>query len=353
MTPISELLSIYREHADEQLSLACQFADGCPERLAAAIRYSLLAPGKRLRPALVMMAAEACGGSRESASPAAVAVEMIHAYSLIHDDLPAMDDDDLRRGRPTTHIEFGEATAILAGDALQAQAYVHLCRSVSDPSIVARLTAELAVASGAAGLVGGQEDDLAAESMSVDQFESPRLAREHLDSIHRRKTGALFVACARMGAISVGANDESTNALGRFAELFGLVFQITDDILDCISTDEQLGKRTQKDIVRGKFTYPSLMASESLAASMVAPSSRSTSVTATSPDSVSVVDDSQAYNLGGALDMNDAVDLDAGIHLARTRAAGLIEEAHETLGLLGPSAQRLHTMADYLLERTS
>ena len=352
MTLISDLLSGYREDADEQLTRAGRFSDGCPQRLADAINYALLAPGKRLRPALVMMSAEACGGTRENAYPAAVAVEMIHAYSLIHDDLPAMDDDDLRRGRPTTHIEFGEATAILAGDALQAEAFAHICQNVTDPNICSQLIGELAMASGARGLVGGQEDDLAAESLSIGQFESPRLARKHLDSIHCRKTGALFVACARMGAITANASSDAVDALGRFAELFGLVFQITDDILDCTATDAQLGKRTRKDVDRGKFTYPSLMAAENTAISSRA---RPPSPLPCPPPGGTLPhpDSGGAFNSVGALDTNESVDLDAGIHFARTRAAELVEEAHETLGLFGPSAQRLKTMADYLLERTS
>ncbi len=149
---------------DSALQGACQFGDGCPEHLSAAIRYALLAPGKRIRPALVLMAAEACGGSFDAAMPGAVAVEMIHAYSLIHDDLPAMDDDDLRRGRATVHIEFDEATAILAGDALLAEAFSHLAHQVSAPERAAEAIRVLADAAGPTQLVGGQADDLAAES---------------------------------------------------------------------------------------------------------------------------------------------------------------------------------------------
>lgn len=310
---IGDQLAPYQSAIEDSLAKATEFADGCPARLGDAIRYALLAPGKRLRPALVMMAAEACGGQIDAARPAAVAVEMIHAYSLIHDDLPAMDDDDLRRGRPTTHIEFGEATAILAGDALQAEAFSHLYRSTANPAEAARLIGELAIAAGACGLVGGQEDDLAAESIGIEDFPSPRDARLHLESIHRRKTGALFVACARMGAISAGANQESVEALGRYAELFGLAFQITDDVLDFTATDEQLGKRTQKDAGRGKFTFPDLMAAEH-----------------------------GAHN-----------NLTAGIEYSRTHAATLIQDAHDSLALLGASGERLHRLADYILERTS
>ncbi|TWT96377.1 polyprenyl synthetase family protein [Neorhodopirellula pilleata] len=321
---IDSQLAPFRASIEESLAKACQFADGCPPRLADAIRYSVLAPGKRLRPALVMMAAEACGGSIDDARPAAVAVEMIHAYSLIHDDLPAMDDDDLRRGRPTTHIQFGEATAILAGDALQAEAFGHLVRNVSDPATAARLIGELATAAGACGLVGGQEDDLAAEKIGIEDFESPRSARLHLESIHRRKTGALFVACVRMGAISANAGAEVIKDLGRFAELFGLAFQITDDVLDFTATDEQLGKRTQKDAGRGKLTFPHLMAAEQSALSQ----------TSANP-------------------ATSEVDFRAGIEFARAHAASLIRNAHDSLKLLGASAERLHIMADYILERTS
>lgn len=325
MSPLIDAqLAPFRAPIEESLSRACQFADGCPVRLADAIRYALLAPGKRLRPALVLMAAEACGGSIEDASSAAVAVEMIHAYSLIHDDLPAMDDDDLRRGRPTTHIRFGEATAILAGDALQAEAFAYLIRSIPDPATAARLVGELAVAAGVCGLVGGQQDDLAAEKISVEDFGSPRLARLHLESIHRRKTGALFVASVRMGAISADAGVDAIEALGRFAEFFGLAFQITDDILDFTATDEQLGKRTQKDAGRGKLTFPHLMAAEQ-----------------------SVVNTRSISSHPGE------VDLQAGIAFARAHATSLIRNAHDSLELFGASAQRLHIMADYILERTS
>jgi len=321
---IDAQLAPFRTLIEESLSDACRFADGCPVRLADAIRYAVLAPGKRLRPALVMMAAEACGGAAGDARPAAVAVEMIHAYSLIHDDLPAMDDDDLRRGRPTTHIQFGEATAILAGDALQAEAFSHLARNVSDPGTAVRLIGELAAAAGACGLVGGQEDDLAAEKIRIADFRSPLSARKHLESIHRRKTGALFVACVRMGAISAHAGLDEVEALGRFAELFGLAFQITDDVLDFTATDEQLGKRTQKDAGRGKLTFPHLMAAENSVAK----------------------EDSSSLSSGD-------VDFQAGIAFARSHATSLIQDAHDSLKLFGASADRLHIMADYILERTS
>ena len=158
---VLQIAARYRAMVDEALASRVRFGDGCPERLAEAVRYSLLAPGKRLRPILVLMAAEACGGRCEAAMPAACAVEMVHAYSLIHDDLPAMDDDDLRRGRPTCHRAFDEATAILAGDALLTLAFETLAEEVQPSRIAARCCSVLAKACGACGMVGGQADDMA------------------------------------------------------------------------------------------------------------------------------------------------------------------------------------------------
>lgn len=340
MLAAPELLSHYRDLIEPSLSDACRFAGGCPDRLGEAIRYAVLAPGKRLRPTLVMMASQACGGDIDVARPSAVAVEMIHAYSLIHDDLPAMDDDDLRRGRPTTHIEFGEATAILAGDALQAEAISHLYRSTPDRFVAAQLMGELAIAAGATGLVGGQEDDLAAERISVDDFGSPRAAREHLESIHRRKTGALFVASVRMGAIAAGGSPEAIASLSRFAELFGLAFQITDDVLDFTATVEQLGKRTQKDHARGKLSFPYLLAAERDAAG-----------------SESLLIQGESNGIGyppeGGLKTRAHADLRAGIFLATQHATSLIADAHNAIALLGTPAEPLHIIADYILERTS
>ncbi len=330
MSDIEELLQPYRSAIEPALEAATEFGPGCPEKLREAIRYALLAPGKRLRPALVMMSAEACGGSISDALAPAVAVEMIHAYSLIHDDLPAMDDDDLRRGRPTTHIQFGEATAILAGDALQAAAFSHLYRYCREPARAARLMGELALAAGPAGLVGGQEDDLAAENIRIDQFASPLAARKHLESIHRRKTGDLFIACAKLGGIAAGGSDEQIDALVQFAGAFGLAFQITDDVLDFTASDEQLGKRTGKDSERGKFTFPDLMAAEQADKSQL--------------------ESNQAAGRTGHV---TATEIHPGIELARDHAAAGIRDAHRSLELFGARAVRLGQMADYLLERTS
>lgn len=238
---------------ESALEAACQFSDGCPSRLAEAIRYSLLAPGKRLRPALVLMACEAAGGTIERAMPAAVAVEMVHAYSLVHDDLPAMDDDDLRRGRPTTHVRYDEATAILAGDSLLAMAFRHLGDAIADPLAAHRCVQVLGRAAGPEALVGGQADDLAAELGEVP-------ATQHqVEAIHRRKTGALFAAAVKMGGILGGGDLATLDRLEQYSGPFGLAFQVVDDCLDHTATDQQMGKRTGKDAARGKLTYPGLL----------------------------------------------------------------------------------------------
>jgi geranylgeranyl diphosphate synthase type II len=222
-----------------------------PEKLDEPVRYALLSPGKRLRPALALASAEAAGGRANAALPAAIAVEMIHAFSLVHDDLPAMDDDDLRRGRPTTHVRFGEAAAILAGDALMSLAYREILRAPVDPPGPARLSAELAEATTA--MIAGQTDDtLGAGEPSL----------ETLRQIHVRKTGALLRACCRMGGISAGASAEALDALTRCGDALGLAYQIADDLLDVEQTAEALGKRTGKDADRGKLTYPGVLGVE-------------------------------------------------------------------------------------------
>jgi geranylgeranyl diphosphate synthase type II len=219
--------------------------------LAEAISYCLLAPGKRLRPRLVLLAAEACGGAVPAALPAAVAVEMVHAYSLVHDDLPAMDDDDLRRGRPTCHKQFDEATAILVGDALLARAFEVLATEIQPPARAARCCAELAKAAGPMALVGGQADDLAAEFSDVGV--------DRLQSIHRRKTGALFRASLQLGSICADANGHQQQALAEYGEDLGHEFQIVDDLLDIDGEEHSVGKRLGKDRRRGKATYPALV----------------------------------------------------------------------------------------------
>ncbi len=244
----------HRDLIEAALVKSLAFGSGCPSHLAEAIRYSLLAPGKRLRPQLTLSAAEACGGAVNDAMPAAVAVEMVHAYSLVHDDLPAMDNDDLRRGRPTCHRQFDEATAILAGDALLTRAFEVMAAEIEPPQRAARCCAELARAIGAGGMVGGQADDLAAE------FRHIGLAR--LQSIHRRKTGALFGAAIQLGAIAADASPEQRQWLAAYGDNLGHAFQIVDDLLDVSGEEGRVGKRLGKDRKRGKVTYPALLGVE-------------------------------------------------------------------------------------------
>jgi len=224
--------------------------------LLEAMRYSLLAGGKRLRPVLALAACEAVGGTLEAAMGFACAIEMIHTYSLIHDDLPCMDDDDLRRGRPTNHKIYGEAIATLAGDALLTDAFSLLARSgaaaVSVPSAALLATvAELAEAAGSAGMVAGQAIDLLGEGRTM--------TIEELEYLHRRKTGALFIAAVRGGARLGGASHAQLEALEAYARALGLAFQVIDDILDVEASTEQMGKRTGKDVAHGKNTYPGLI----------------------------------------------------------------------------------------------
>jgi geranylgeranyl pyrophosphate synthase len=241
-----------------------------PPVIDAAMRYSLLAGGKRLRPLLVLAAAEAVAGpegerARDEALPAACAVEMIHTYSLIHDDLPAMDDDSLRRGRPTSHVVHGEGMAILAGDGLQAEAFAVLARSPAspDPIVRARKLRTLLVvaeAAGAAGMVGGQAIDLAADPAHAraDGRGPEPLDAEALGDMHARKTGALIRASVLAGAIMGGADDRALEALDRYARAIGLAFQIVDDVLDVEGASAELGKTAGKDAASGKPTYVSL-----------------------------------------------------------------------------------------------
>ena len=233
-----------------------------PKSLRKAMRYSIFAGGKRLRPVLCLMAAEAVGGRAAAALAPACALEMVHTYSLIHDDLPAMDDDDFRRGRPTSHKVFGEAMAILAGDALLTLAF-ETAASVKDARAAGRLCAELAEGAGPAGMVGGQVYDMESEGKRPNA----RLVEE----IHRRKTAALIRAAARMGGIAGGATPRQLAALTRFGEALGLLFQVTDDILDETGDEAKMGKRLHKDAAAGKQTYPrahGLSAARKLAASL-------------------------------------------------------------------------------------
>jgi geranylgeranyl diphosphate synthase type II len=266
--------------------------EGCPAQLREAIDYSLLAPGKRLRPLLALMAAEACGSpSDDLALPAACAVEMVHCYSLVHDDLPAMDDDDLRRGRPTCHKVYGDGLAILVGDALLTLAFEVLARDVKPAAAAAESCGVLARAAGAAALVGGQADDLAGIDAANDL--------DSLLSIHRRKTGAMFLASLELGALAANATSAQRAALHEYGAALGVAFQIADDLLDVEGNEAQLGKRVGKDAGRGKLTFPVLL----------------------------------------------------GVEESRQWAVALIDEACAALAALGQRAASLEALARYVLER--
>jgi geranylgeranyl diphosphate synthase type II len=295
----ADFLNGRREAIDARLDAALRPLPGIPGGLLEAMRYSLLAPGKRLRPLLVLLAAGACGCQGEEPWPAAIAVEMVHVYSLIHDDLPAMDDDDLRRGLPTCHVRFGEATAILAGDALLTTAFQVLAEGYPG-ACAAACCADLARAAGAAGMVGGQADDLA---MEAGALEDRTLAG--LEQVHVRKTGALIRACMRLGVRAAHASspegppDGLLERLDGYGRRLGLAFQITDDLLDVTGDAGRTGKKVGKDAGRNKLTYPGLL----------------------------------------------------GVEESRARAEALGREARELLQPLGPAAGRLHDLVTFVLTR--
>jgi geranylgeranyl diphosphate synthase type II len=304
LNDLSAYLDARRTEAEKHLRAALAPRPGLPDALLEAMRYSTLAPGKRLRMLLVVLAAEACAEVRDvNPWPAACAVEMIHAYSLIHDDLPAMDDDDLRRGQPTCHKKFGEALAILAGDALQALAFEQL--AVGYPPVTAAACClDLARAAGGAGMVGGQVDDLAWERAAVAPpggGETPPL--QALEHLHDRKTGALIRAALKLGVRAAHGGQEPSDALlqrfDAYGRCLGLAFQITDDLLDVEGDDSRAGKRVRKDAARGKLTYPGLL----------------------------------------------------GVSESRRRAERLCREAIEHLTPLGPRADRLTALVSFVLER--
>jgi geranylgeranyl diphosphate synthase type II len=253
-----ELSGYLRQHAatvDAALDRWLPGADLLPARLHQAMRYSVFAGGKRLRPILIIAACEAVGGATERVLHAACAMEMIHTYSLIHDDLPAMDDDDFRRGRPTNHKVYGEAQAILAGDALLTEAFRLLADPQAnrdlDPLVVLRVIETVARCAGSQGMVGGQVVDMESEGQPVDYAT--------LQYIHTRKTGALFLASIQTGAWLGGGSEAQVAALTRFGESAGLAFQIADDILDIVGSQEEIGKDVGSDQARGKATYPALL----------------------------------------------------------------------------------------------
>lgn len=288
-----DYLETCRSRVDAELDR--RIASGsASDRLQEAMRYSVLGGGKRIRPALTLAAASALGQSMDAALVPACAVELIHAYSLVHDDLPAMDNDDLRRGRPTAHIAFDEATAILAGDALQAMAFEWLAEAPGVET-VARLAMvrELAGASGHRGMVGGQSIDLESVGKS--------LSLTQLETMHRHKTGALIEASVRIGALTAPeVDDRSLDALTGYAKALGLAFQVQDDLLDIEGDTEIIGKPQGSDVARAKPTYPALL----------------------------------------------------GLSGAREHLASLLENALESLQIFGPEADPLRAMADYVVART-
>lgn len=292
-TTLGEITAVLRHEIEAALARYLDAAHTWPTRLREAMRHSLLAPGKRLRPLLVLLAAKACGQDSPAAMPVGCAVEMVHTYSLIHDDLPAMDDDDLRRGRPTCHRAFDEATAILAGDALLTYAFELIATDVHDARIAATCCRELAAAAGPSGMVGGQQDDM--------DHETTPCGLGLLESIHRRKTGALIRASLRLGGVCAGANDAQVASLSRFGEGLGLAFQIVDDLLDVTGDEQAMGKRLQKDGSHGKSTFPAIM----------------------------------------------------GIHESRRRATAMVDDAVGALAPLGEAAQPLRDLARSTLTRVN
>lgn len=225
-----------------------------PARLQESMLYSLRAGGKRLRPITVLLSCRACGGDEIVALPAAAAIEMVHTYSLIHDDLPAMDNDDLRRGKPTNHKVFGDGMAILAGDALLTSAFEVLVRHVQKDKMIRLLIAELTHAAGVDGMIGGQAADLLGENTGGNL--------ETVEYIHTHKTAMMFYGAARMGGICAGAKAAQLDLLGDFGLKVGLAFQMIDDLLDVTAAPEQMGKATGKDTQAGKITYPGVVGIE-------------------------------------------------------------------------------------------
>lgn len=284
------------ELVNSQLREYLKLDERCPDLLRQAMDYSLLAPGKRIRPMLALLACQACGGEMTKALPGACAVEMIHAYSLIHDDLPAMDDDDLRRGRPTCHKQFDEATAILAADALQALAFEALAKDVHPADAAIQCVSALADAAGACGMVAGQTLDVQGEKNADANSEKSIVA---LENIHRLKTGAMIRVSLIIGATIANAAADQIESLKSYGDALGLLFQVTDDLLDVTATDEQMGKRTHKDSAKGKMTYPGLL----------------------------------------------------GVEASQTYAAKLTQKAKDALSSFGQDAELLRDLADYVLER--
>lgn len=263
-----------------------------PPTIHKAMRYSLFAGGKRLRPILCLAASETCGGKVDAALPLACALECIHTYSLVHDDLPSMDNDDFRRGRSTCHKVFGEGIAVLAGDALLTSAFEIVSHAKTSPRYnMSILLREIAVAAGSRKLIAGQVADLEAEGRKIDMV--------GLRYIHENKTAAILTTSVRLGAMSAGAKPKQLDAMTKFGRALGLAFQIVDDILDVTQTTEKLGKSAGKDIAAKKATYPAII----------------------------------------------------GLEKSRTEAKRLTRQAHNALSIFDDKAEPLHALANYLLER--
>jgi len=263
-----------------------------PATIHKAMRYSLFAGGKRLRPILCLAAAEACGGKIDNALPLACALECIHTYSLVHDDLPSMDNDDFRRGRPTCHKVFGDGIAVLAGDGLLTIAFEIVSRAKPTPRYdMSFLLREVAVAAGSQKLIAGQVADLEAEGKET--------SRAQLQYIHENKTAAILTTTVRLGAMSANANPKQLSAITKFGRALGLAFQVIDDILDVTQTSEKLGKSAGKDIAAKKATYPAVI----------------------------------------------------GLDKSRAEAKRLTKQAHDALSMFSAKADALHALANYLLER--
>jgi len=290
---LKKYLQIRQRKIDRALDGYLPKANTKPVTLHKAMRYSLFAGGKRLRPILCLAAAEACHGSIDNALPLACSLECIHTYSLVHDDLPSMDNDDFRRGRPTCHKVFGEGIAVLAGDALLTIAFQIVSSAKAAPRYdVAILLREIAVAAGSQKLIAGQVADLEAEGKNVK--------RDQLQFIHENKTAAILKSSVRLGAMTANADPKKLSAITRFGQRLGLAFQIIDDILDVTQTSEILGKSAGKDVAAKKATYPAVI----------------------------------------------------GLEKSRAEARRLTRQAHNALSIFNNSdAEPLHALANYLLER--
>ena len=285
-------LVVRQKQIDRALDRYLPKADIRPPTIHKAMRYSLFAGGKRLRPILCLAAAEACGGKIEDALPLACAMECIHTYSLVHDDLPSMDNDDLRRGRLTCHKVFGDGIAVLAGDALLTIAFEIFSRAKPTSRYnMSILLGEVAVAAGSRKLIAGQVADLEAEGKPAD--------RALVRYIHENKTSAILTTSVRLGAMSADANPKRLAAITKFGRALGLAFQVIDDILDVTQTSEKLGKSAGKDIAAKKATYPAVL----------------------------------------------------GLDQSRVEAKRLTKQAHNSLSIFGKKAEALRALANYLLER--